>query len=321
MRYDFAMALAALVGAQDRAARAAAWADCERLRRRSLGGITLLYSVESEPQAGEVLDYAARCHETLSQWFRPGKPVLQEVYWLSRRDWRGRPEQYGFPFALGPDAVLPAADVDVPTQLAHIAGVMEIRRGGLEIDEMARRLRLAEPSSPESVYEHLSRSQDFFMAFTAGFILPHELTHGFCNDLGYPQQPRWYYEGLAQWAGYQLQKRLRPPGEADMIDHYYQIIWDRARPHLAVQEFARADKLGAEGLDTPNYAWYHAGLLRMFRELEDVKGGELLPELVRAVDQRHKGHAHVAHDEMCATFSQVTGRDLGDWFRQQWGLT
>ncbi len=94
-----------------------------------------------------------------------------------------------------------------------------------------------------------------------------------------------------------------------MIDQYYQLLWERATD-LKVRDFARADELGAGGLDTPNYAWYHAGLLRMFRQLEEMKGGQLLPALLEAIGRRHPGARSVPQDQMIQTFSEVIGQDL-----------
>ena len=93
----------------------------ERLERRKLGNVTLVYSPESEAIAANVLGYAAKCNEYLAKLFEPEAPVQQTVHWLAKHDWRGRPESYGFPYASGRDAILAAADVDLPTQLALIA--------------------------------------------------------------------------------------------------------------------------------------------------------------------------------------------------------
>lgn len=117
-----------------------------------------------------------------------------------------------------------------------------------------------------------------------------------------------------------MRRELRPADEADLIYHYYQLLWTRGAPHLRVTDFAKADRLGAAGLDTPNYAWYHGGLLRMFRELEEMKGGPLLPELVRRVGDRCAGRSAVSDQEMIRVFSEVVGRDLGPWFAERWGL-
>ncbi|HID76129.1 MAG TPA: hypothetical protein EYP56_09050 [Planctomycetaceae bacterium] len=292
----------------------------DRLRQLRRGPVVLCYSPESEPVAEGLAEYAARCNRYLAGLFRPNEAVCQTVHWLSRRDWRGAPESYGFPHATGPDAVLAAADVDLPDQLAEIAKAMDIPRGGPAVERVARLLELPEPWEPADVYRELSGSKHFFFIYSAYFILPHELTHGFCNHLNYPQQPRWYYEGLAQWAAYCMHKELRSQREGELIYAYYQLLWDRDGRGLRVRDFARADRLGPGGLDTPNYAWYHAGLLRMFRELEAMKGGGFLPELVRSIGQKHRGQAAVGHEAMVETFSQVVGRDLGDWFRRRWNL-
>jgi hypothetical protein len=184
---------------------------------------------------------------------------------------------------------------------------------------MARLLQLRSRAGPNEVHAQLRQSSDFFFAYTAYFILPHELTHGFCNHLQYPQRPRWWYEGAAQWAAYKMQSQLRSQREADMIDQYYQLLWERATA-LKVSNFAQADELGAEGLDTPNYAWYHAGLLRMFRQLEEMRGGELLPELLPVIGRRYRDERIVPQAQMMETFSAVVGRDLQSWFREKWNL-
>ena len=294
-------------------------ASLGRMRQLQVEHVTLVYAPESEGTARALAEYAARCNQRLTQWFQPAAPVEQRVYWMARKDWRNKPDTYGFPYANGSDAYLPASDLDLPTQLTYIADSMAIPEGGPAVDRMIRLLQLPEGAGPKELYTALKQSRDFFLVFTAYFILPHELTHGYCNHLNYPQQPRWCYEGIAQWAAYKIQGQLRSPREADMIDQYYQLLWERATG-LKVRDFARADELGAGGLDTPNYAWYHAGLLRMFRQLEEMKGGELLPGLLRTIGRRHRGVRNVPHVEMIRTFSEVVGRDLRPWFKEKWNL-
>ena len=294
------------------------WSD--RMKHRTLGDVTLFYSPESEAPAGDILRYAAECNRYLARLFEPEEPVKQIVYWMAKRDWRGKPESYGFPHASGANAYLAAADVDLPTQLALIADAMQIERGGESIVRMARLVGLPDGSTPADVYRHLKQSSDFFVVWTAYQILPHELTHGYCNALGYPQQPRWWYEGLAQWAAYHMQRELRSEQEAEMIYEYYQLLWERAGDRIRVRDFAEADRLGAGGLDTPNYAWYHAGLLRMFRQLEGMKGEDISPELIGLIGRRHRGRREVSNAEMIEAFSEVIGRPLQEWFGEEWGL-
>jgi hypothetical protein len=288
--------------------------------RRQQGPVTLFYSPESEALAGPLLDYAVRCNGYLAQLFGAAEPVRQTVHWLARRDWRGKAETYGFPYASGPDAFLPAADVDLPTQLALCTDAMDIPAGGEAIQRLAALLGLPADHGPTEVYRHLSGAKDFFVTWTAWQILPHELTHGYANALGYPQQPRWWYEGLAQWAAYQMQRQLRSAQEAEAIYQYYQLLWERAGDRLKVRDFAEADRLGAGGLDTPNYAWYHAGLLRLFRRLEESKGAPLLPDLVRVVGTRFGGRAEVTGKAMMDAVSEAVGRDLHEWFAREWQL-
>jgi dienelactone hydrolase len=290
------------------------------VKERRLGNITLVYSAESEGRAEDLLAYAARCHERLAQWFHPPAPIGQKVHWLGRRDWRGKPDSYGFPYASGVDAYLAAADLDLPTQLALIADAMDIERGGPEVDRMARLLGLPDGSPPADVRNRLKESKEFFVTLTAYFIMPHELTHGYCNTLHYPSTPRWFYEGLAQWAAYQMQCEFRSPQQAELIYEYYQLLWTRGGPSIKVTDFVEADRLGAGKLTTPNYAWYHAGLLRMFRDLDAMKGGGLASDLVRHVGQRFSGQRAVSNQEMIAAISEVVGRDVKAWFAQTWRI-
>jgi hypothetical protein len=290
------------------------------MRERTLGQITLVYSAESEPLAEQILPYAAKCSQHREKLFRPPAPIPQKAFWLAKADWRGKPATYGFPYASGKDAYLAAADVDMPTQLALIADAMDIEKGGADVERIAARLGLPKGSTPADVHRRLKESKEFFVVLTAWYILPHELTHGYCNALRHPAQPRWFYEGLAQWAAYCVQQELRSPDEADLIYEYYQLLWTRGAPHLRVTDFAKADRLGAAGLDTPNYAWYHGGLLRLFHDLEEMKGERLLPDLVRRVGDRCGGRSTVSDQEMIRVFSEVMGRDLGPWFAERWGL-
>jgi hypothetical protein len=45
-----------------------------------------------------------------------------------------------------------------------------------------------------------------------------------------------------------------------------------------------------------------------------MKGKELLPDLIRAIREKHRGKRSVSHAEMIRTFSVVVGRDLDAWF-------
>jgi len=290
------------------------------MKERRQGHVTLHYSPESEAVAGQILGFAAQSNEYLARLFKPDERVDQAVYWMARKDWRGKPDTYGFPNAGGADAYLAAADVDLPTQLALIADFMGIQEGGPQVERMARLLGLPAGAGPDDVHRHLKESKPFFVIFTAYFIMPHELTHGYCNALEYPQKPRWCYEGIAQWAAYHIQKDLRSADEAEMMYEYYQFVWDRGTPRLRVQDFARADEVGAGELDTPNYAWYHGGLLRMFRELEEMKGADPLPGLIPTIAREYRGQRRVSHADMIKTFSDVIGRDLTEWFRNNWRL-
>jgi hypothetical protein len=242
------------------------------------------------------------------------------VYWLSKADWLNPPETYGFPYNVGPNAILAAADAELPTQLALIADFMFLDRGGDDVGRMAELLGLPEEVDGKRVYGELTESKKFFVDYTLGFIMPHEMMHGYCQQRRLPESPRWYYEGVAQWSAYRMQREMRGERVAEMIFAYYQLLWDRVGDNLKVPDFKEADRLGHLNLDTPNYAWYHAGLLRMFRELERRKGSDLLPELIETVGRKYAGQIEVSHGRMIATFSKVVGEDLSPRFRKAWNL-
>ena len=117
-----------------------------------------------------------------------------------------------------------------------------------------------------------------------------------------------------------MQRRMRSEREAEMIYTYYQLLRKRVGDRLRVSNFREADRLGHLRLDTPNYAWYHAGLLRMFRELEERKGSGLLPDLINSVKTEFAGRSKVSNQRMIALFSQVVGQDLKPWFHEIWNL-
>ena len=93
-----------------------------RMRQRHAGHVTLIYSPESESVVSDIVQYAAKCNQRLAQWFQPASPVAQKVHWMARKDWRKKPETYGFPYAGGSDVYLPASDADLPTQLVDCFG-------------------------------------------------------------------------------------------------------------------------------------------------------------------------------------------------------
>ena len=97
----------------------------------------------------------------------------------------------------------------------------------------------------------------------------------------------------------------------------------RAMGELAARALEAAPLVGLEPVPSRVVEWdspYHAGLLRIFRELEERKGSDLLPDLVRAVREQYVAQREVPHDEMIATFAKVTGRDLAGWFAEKWGI-
>ena len=292
----------------------------DRLQRHINESIVVYHSPESESLAQEIGDYANRCNYHLAALFGDGEPAGQNVYWLNSKDWLNPPETYGFPYNVGPNAILAAADVELPTQLALIADFMSLERDGDDVTRMADLLGLPDDADGSRVYEQLTRSKPFFVAYTLGFIMPHEMMHGYCQSRGLPESPRWYYEGIAQWSAYRMQYQMRGQREAEMIYAYYQLLWDRVGDRLRVPDFMEADRLGHLQLDTPNYAWYHAGLLRMFRELENRNGSDLLPTLIRRVAQQYAGREEVPSHQMVATISEVVGENLSSWFQETWNL-
>jgi hypothetical protein len=294
----------------------------DRLHQHPSGSVVVYCSPESESLATEIGEYADRCNHYLAELFGDEEPAGQNIYWLTNTDWLNPPETYGFPYNVGPNAILAAADAELPTQLALIADFMSLNRDGNDVARMADLLALAKTQDVgRCVYEQLTKSKQFFVDYTLGFIMPHEMTHGYCQSRSLPESPRWYYEGIAQWSAYCMQRQMRSEREAEMIYAYYQLLWDRVGDRLKVPDFKEADRLGHLKLDTPNYAWYHAGLLRMFRELERRKGSDLLPHLLDSVAREFQGQEEVANGPMIATFSSVIGEDLTAWFRQTWNLS
>ena len=117
-----------------------------------------------------------------------------------------------------------------------------------------------------------------------------------------------------------MESDFHSPREAQLCYEYCQLLWDRATPGLKVKDFLAVDKIGAGGLDIANYAWYHAGLLKMFRDLEEMKGSDLLPDLVREVRKFGPDKRQVTHAEMVSAFSAAVGRDLKLWFASNWRI-
>lgn len=293
----------------------------DRLEQHRSGSVIVYHSPESKSVAAEIGEYSDRCNHYLAELFGDDEPAGQNVYWLTSADWLNPPETYGFPYNVGPNALLAAADAELPTQLALIADFMSLEDAGDDVAHMADLLGLDKgPDVGQRVYDELTKSKQFFVDYTLGFIMPHEMTHGYCQARGFPESPRWYYEGIAQWSAYHMQHQMRSEREAEMIYAYYQLLWNRVGDRLKVPDFEEADRLGHLNLDTPNYAWYHAGLLRMFRELERRKGANLLPELLHSVGRNFRGREEVANDPMISVFSNVVGEDLTSWFQQTWNL-
>ncbi len=150
-----------------------------RLKPYPSGSVMVYYSPESESLAGQIGEYADRCNRYLAELFGDDEPTGQNVYWLAKADWLNPPETYGFPYNVGPNAILAAADAELPTQLALIADSMFLDRGGEDVARMAEMLGLPVGADGRRVYDELTKSKQFCVEYTLGFIMPHEMMHGY----------------------------------------------------------------------------------------------------------------------------------------------
>ena len=274
-------------------------------------GIRVEFPRGSEAVAQKVLSRALRAREVFSPLF-PSVPDLQlRIQWFPHSVWQERGRgPWGMPTAFGKNGVLlPATDSELPEACLVIIDPLT----DLEVltrDE-AREMLTLTPARPRTRVElrHYLKSRDFYHDLMTDFVLPHEIFHVYCNNVGLARRPVWPYESLAQWSSEYLLRREGLTGLARFYHLCYRMYY-----------LAGRGRDGNEGLmEFTNYAWFHGAGLVAMGELRQQYGDDFTPRLVRLAQGRAEPLASGNDADWVALFSETAGEDLTGWF-EQWGI-
>ena len=276
--------------------------------------ITVTFPRGSEAEAKRILECARKAQETFLPLFSTAKKLDLTVHWRTKEEWlRLQPKsKYGMPTAIGPDGVLlPATNVDSPDALVEIIKPLT-HPEKLPPAELQDFMKLAPkgPFTDVKAFEEYLGSAEFYTPFLIDFVLPHEIMHTLCNQVGILRQPVWPYEGLAQWSSdYFLHKQGRE-GERRFYFLLYR-MW-----YLAGVDDPRNENLVKFG----NYAWFHGALLTLFKQIEEECGDGFFPSLIKLAEERHPTKAGLKNADWLGLFNQAAGKDLGDRFKGKWAI-
>jgi hypothetical protein len=274
-------------------------------------GITVEFPAGSEAAAERVLQNALSARRTFAPLF-PTVPNLQlHIQWFPEAIWKQRGHgPWGMPTALGKDGVLlPATDIEMPEACVVIIDPLT-QLDVLTRDEV-RELKALAPTTHRRTRAELEawlKSREFYHALMTDFVLPHEIFHVYCNNIGLRRQPVWPYESLAQWSA---EYCLRHNGQAGLARFY----------HLCYRMYylAGRGKDGNDGLiKFTNYAWFHGADTVMLGELAERLGEDFIPHFVA---QAQKSPLDKMQDaDWVALLSKMAGEDLTGWFGEEWGV-
>ncbi len=274
-------------------------------------GITVEFPRGSEAVADKLLQRAGLTRETFAPLF-PTVPNLQlHLQWFPRSVWKERGHgPWGMPTAIGTDGVLlPATDLEMPDACVVIIDPLTDLRA-LSAAEVREMLALAPPRPKTRVaLRHYLKSRAFYHDLMTDFVLPHEIFHVYCNNVGIRRQPVWPYESLAQWSSEWF---LHRQGEPDLARFY----------HLCYRMYylAGMGRDGNEGLTRfTNYAWFHGADTVMMGELGKRYGEDFIPRVVRMAQERVAELAKASDAEWVRLFSETAGEDLAPWFAIRFG--
>jgi hypothetical protein len=276
--------------------------------------ITVTFPRGCEAEAKRILESARKAQETFLPLFSTAKKLNLTVHWRTKEDWlRLSPKsKYGMPTAQGPDAaLLPATNVDSPDALVEIIKPLT-HPEKLSPAELQDFMKLAPkgPFTDVKAFEEYLGSAEFYTPFLIDFVLPHEIMHTLCNQVGILRQPVWPYEGIAQWSSdYFLRKQGRE-GERRFYFLLYR-MW-----YLAGVDDPRNENLVKFG----NYAWFHGALLTLFKQIEEECGDGFFPSLIKLAEERHPTKAGLKNADWLGLFNQAAGKDLGDRFKGKWAI-
>lgn len=273
-------------------------------------GVKVDFPAGAERVADKLLERAELARRTFGPLF-PTVPDLQlTVHWWPKTVWPAKGwGPYGMPTASGQhEVLLPATDRELPDACVVIIDPLTDLQVLTEA-EVGEMLALA-PSHPRTRVEllHYLKSRAFYHDLMTDFVLPHEIFHLYCNNVGITRRPVWPYESLAQWSAEYFLRRNGMPGLARFYHLCYRMYY-----------LAGRGKDGNEGLTKfTNYAWFHGAGVVMWGELRDRYGEDFVPRVVGLAQGRVKELGKATDADWMALLSEAAGEDLTGWFETEW---
>lgn len=295
--------------------------EFEGLRTERRDEVIVRYPEGSFAAARQVMNVCVGTRRYLAPLFGVEDDFPITVLWLDRQWWpKATRMEFSFPSNSSRGEVLPAVDVDHPTGLAKLTGLLDLAAAPGEITGPFRRLLgLYREASDEAINGVLEYSPDFYLRYVINFILPHEICHAMNNAARTPRQPWWIHEFQAQMAAVITCRELGFEHDAQLFELYYRLMYLGGLERVEETDVLTAGQKGAS-MGIVNYAWYHGALMQMFHEIEqrsDEGFGERLLALCR---DRASGRPEVNNAEFIALMSGAAGQDLSGYMAERWAL-
>lgn len=271
-------------------------------------GVHVEFPRGSEPAAEKVLARALLARDAFAPLFPSIPRLMLNIQWFPHDVWKARGVgPWGMPTAIGKDGVLlPATDLALPEACAVIIDPLTDLRG-LTDGEVREMLALSPGRATTRVaLRRYLKSQAFYHDLMTDFVLPHEIFHVYCNNVGITRSPVWPYESLAQWSSEYLLRREGMDGLARFYHLCYRMYY-----------LSGQGKDGNESLMRfTNYAWFHGADVVMLGELRERFGEDFIPRVVHAAP----GRKLPKDADWVKLFSETAGTDLAGWFEERWGV-
>jgi hypothetical protein len=284
--------------------------------------VTVIHVEQSRPVVPRIAEAARAAADYLAPLYGlpPDQPVT--VLWLPEEHWTGYTSlPYGFPSNSGGKEILPAVDVDPPTELARLANLLSLE--DMDADELARfakLLGLPATASASDVDRHLRSSEAFYLDFCIDFILPHEIAHAFNNAANTARRPNWLHEWQAQIAAILVCRQRGQERQERLFRRYYRMMYEQGRSKVQHQTLPECIEAGYTAMGIENYAYFHGLLVEMYCQLEDRYGRGFGERLLRVLLERTKGRPEISDEEVITLCSEAAGTDLAPWFRERWHM-
>jgi len=295
--------------------------EFEGLREERRDDIIVRYPEGSFAAARQVMNVCVGTRRYLAPLFGLEDDFPITVLWLNREWWpKATRMEYSFPTNSSGGEVLPAVDVEHPTGLAKLTGLLDLAAAPEEmVATFKGLLGLYPEASDEAVIAVLDYSPDFYLRYVINFILPHEICHAMNNAAETPRQPWWIHEFQAQMAAVITCRELGFEADARLFELYYRLMYLGGLERVEETDvFTAGQKGGSMGI--VNYAWYHGALVQMHHEIEERSDEGFGERLLALCRDRASGRPEVSNADFIALMSEAAGQDLAGYMAEHWGL-